>query len=146
MQTTTPPTTVSEHFLDPILELLPTCEHSRVCSTLPDHQWLPMVLTRVLHDCKSGRAFLQEYGPRLKVCPEVGSFFESLKSERRLRLLTEINEKVQRKLARRSSNPMLTDEALRDYAIYAGDGHWHSGRFTTRSSRRSSMPRVTSMD
>jgi hypothetical protein len=126
MQTTATPTTVSEHFFDPMLQLLPTCQAARVCLKLPDDQWLPMALTRVLHDCKSGRAFLQEYGPRLPVCPEVGAFFESLKSKRRLRLATELNQKLQRELARRRSGQRLTAPALRDYEIYAGDGHWHA--------------------
>jgi hypothetical protein len=126
MQTTATPTTVSQHFLDPMLQLLPACQAARVCLTLPDAQWLPMVLTRVLHDCKSGRAFLQEYGPRLPVCPEVGAFFESLKSKRRLRLVSELNQKLQRELARGPSGQMLTAPALRDFEIYAGDGHWHT--------------------
>jgi hypothetical protein len=125
MQTTATPTTVSQQFLNPLLQLLPACRAARVCLTLPDEQWLPMALARVLHECKSGRAFLQEYGSRLPVCPEVGAFFESLKSKRRLRLAAELNEKLQRQLARRASGQRLTAPVLHDYEVYAGDGHWH---------------------
>ena len=125
MQTPPTPTTVSQHFFDPILQRLPTCQATRVCLKLPDDQWFSMVLTRVLHECKSGRAFLQEYGPRLPVCPEVGSFFEALKSKRRLRLADEINQSLQRELAQEKSGQLLTARILQDFEIYAGDGHWH---------------------
>ena len=117
--------TVSEHFFEPMLRLLPACRHKRVCAELPDEQWLPMALTRVLHDCRSGRAFLQQYGPHLPVCPPVGSYFESLKSGRRLRLLAEMNAALQTELGRRPAAQTLTDRVLENFDFYAGDGHWH---------------------
>lgn len=119
------PTTVSEHFFNPIVQLLPACQATHACPRLPDEKWLPMALTRVLHDCKSGRGFLQELGTRLPVCPEVGAYFESLKSPRRLRLVAELNAKLQADLSRHASGPLASVPALQEFDLYAGDGHWH---------------------
>jgi len=83
-------TTVCEPFFKPVLNLLPDCSTTRVCPALPDSDWLQLCLARVLHECPSGRAFLQEYGGRFPQCPEVGAFFESFKSQRRERLVQEL--------------------------------------------------------
>ena len=125
MQTPSHPITVSEHLFHPMLELLPGCLAARCCPTLSDPDWLKLCLSRVLHDCKSGRAFLQQYGSAWPNCPDVGPFFESLKSKRRLRLVSELNAKLQLELARASTGLLTTAPALKDFELYAGDGHWH---------------------
>jgi hypothetical protein len=119
-------TTVCEQFFKPILNLLPDCSTTRVCPALPDSDWLQLCLARVLHECPSGRAFLQEYGGRFPQCPEVGAFFESFKSQRRERLVQELNDRLQRQLAQSNQDLLAAYPALQDFEIYAGDGHWHA--------------------
>jgi hypothetical protein len=111
MPTHLTPTTVCEQFFKPVLNLLPDCSTTRVCPALPDSAWLQLCLARVLHECPSGRAFLQEYGGRFRQCPEVGAFFESFKSQRRERLVQELNDRLQRQLAQ-STQDRLADELV----------------------------------
>ena len=117
--------TVSQQFLQPIFDLLRDCRHVRTCPKISDSQWLSMALTRVLHECKSGRAFLQEFGTRLPMTLEVSSYFESLKSARRLALLQELNTRLVMTLEGKRSHALSTDKALKGFDVYAGDGHWH---------------------
>lgn len=119
------PNTVSAKFLAPVLHLLPTCKATRSCPGLTDQDWTKLCLARILHDCRSGRAFLQQYGPALPACPEVGAYFESLKSPRRLRLVQELNGRLQGPLAAQSRGPLQEAAPLRDFECFAGDGHWH---------------------
>lgn len=119
-------TTVADHWFQPLAELLPQCrEHTRHCPVLPDPSWLRLFLARALHEVRSGRAFLQEVGHRLPDCPELGSFFESLKSSRRANLVGELNTRLAAQLARVRPDPLAQFPALDNFDVYAGDGHWH---------------------
>jgi len=57
---------VSQRLYQPLHDHLPHCDATRACPALPDVVWLQLGLAWVLHECKSGRAFLQEFGHRLE--------------------------------------------------------------------------------
>lgn len=116
---------VSLQFLQPVLTLLADCRAIRSCPGLSDEDWTKLCLVRVLHECRSGRAFLQQYGLSLPRCPEVGAYFECLKSERRLRLVQELNLRLQVLLVGAGRGPLQEVGALKDFECFAGDGHWH---------------------
>lgn len=116
---------VAANFLDPILQLLPQCQHLRPCPSLPDEAWLHLGLTRVLFEQPSGRAFLQEHAFNLPHCPPLANYFESLKSQRRLKLLVELNERLRQDIARTLPDALEAYSDLADFDLYAGDGHWH---------------------
>jgi hypothetical protein len=119
-------TTVSQQLYQPLHLQLPQCDARRACPVLPDQDWLQLGLARILHECKSGRGFLQEYGPHFPKCPELGHLFESLKSGRRARLLRELNQRLQVELARQIPDLLGSLSALADFDVFAGDGHWHA--------------------
>lgn len=106
----------------PLDGLAAHCAAFRHCPSLTDDAWLALGVTRALHDHPSGRGFLQHIGPLLPYCPELGHFFEALKSPRRLTLCQQASERVARLL---TDDPFAHLECLRDFDLYAADGHWH---------------------
>jgi hypothetical protein len=118
--------TVSQRLSQPLHEQFPHCDATRVCPALPDMDWLQMGLTRVLHECKSGRGFLQEYGGRFPQCPQRSTFFESLQSPRRAHLLQQINRLLQKQMTQQIPDRLAVLPELDGFCVYAGDGHWHA--------------------
>ena len=126
MASPSPSTTVAERFFAPLDHLLSTALHSRSCPALPDSAWLRLLVCRVLHEVPSGRAFLQQYAHLLPATPATGAFFESIKSTRRLSLLSEINAGLQGLAARMGCDPFTHFPHLNDFDVFAGDGHFHA--------------------
>ena len=116
---------VAERFLSPLANILGELTTTRRCPELPDADWLALGVLRVLHDAPSGRGFLQEVGPGLPGCPEFNHFFATLRSERRLAVCTEADELLRRSLAQSLPDALAEVHELRDFDVYAGDGHWH---------------------
>src|SRR5258708_2188823 len=95
----------------------------RNCPVLSDEDWLEIGITRALHDLGSGRGFLQQMGGLIPSCPKHSHFFETLKSVRRLGLCQQAASAV---AARLTGDPFSQIEALKDFEVYAADGHWHA--------------------
>ncbi len=117
---------VPSRFFAPVHDQLPLCSHTRQCPSLSDAAWVELGVSRVIEGSASGRGFLQNLTSQGNEPPSYTHFFETLKSTRRLKFCEEINERVL------SSNTHLIPDALAafdeldDFAIRAGDGHWHS--------------------
>lgn len=116
-------TTVNDTFFAPVLGLAEGSKHWRPCPELPDEDWLLLNLHRVLEAVPSGRAFLQEHGPRFRRQPSRTNYFGSLASGRRAALAADVN------LALIRANPLEDRLAgipeLSRYRCFATDGHWH---------------------
>ena len=119
-----------EHISDPVLrksffaplsDALASSLHQRDCPSFTDAEFLELGVTRVICDPRSGRGFLQQIGAHIQSCPQRSSFFEQLKSVRRLQMLSDVTERVATMVSTRAELP----EELADHDIYAGDGHWH---------------------
>jgi hypothetical protein len=112
---------LNETFFAPLAGLAANSRHARHCPELADEDFIRLGVTRALSDPCSGRGFLQQIGALLGSCPAPGHFFETLKSERRLALVEDVDARVAAML------PACGEElpALANYAVYAGDGHWH---------------------
>jgi len=95
--------------------------HQRDCPSFTDAEFLELGVTRVICDRRSGRGFLQQIGVHIESCPQRSSFFERLKSVRRLQMLSDVTERVATTLAPRAELP----EELAGHDVFAGDGHWH---------------------
>lgn len=116
---------VSAALFSPALDLLVDCQNTRDCPQLPDAAWIKLGLDRVLQEVPSGRAYLQQHGYRLDHCPPRANYFEALKSERRLRLLSELNDRLIESLVPALTDSLAIYPELVEFDLYAGDGHWH---------------------
>ena len=117
------PITVTDAFFEPLRGLVAASPHTRPCPEFPDEQWLRLGLARVLEPVVSGRAFLQEHGPRFADTPGRTNYFYSLASERRRDLACDVN----RALLAQATLPdrLAAIPELAQYECFAMDGHWH---------------------
>lgn len=118
-------TPLGGRFLAPLEAILPELTGMRACPELPDSDWLALGVPRVLHEVPSGRGFLQEIGPGLDNCPDVGRFFDALRSERRLALCGEADALLAASLSKVLPDALAGVAELDGFDVYAGDGHWH---------------------
>lgn len=116
---------VRDAFFAPALNLIPSLKAFRDCPRLPDAAWIHFGIDRVLQELPSGRAYLQQHGYRLDHCPPVSNYFESLKSERRLGLVGELNERLIQTLSPSFADLLDIYPELAEFDLHAGDGHWH---------------------
>jgi hypothetical protein len=119
--------TVAARFFAPALDLIPACEHQRLCHELSDADWLRVGVHRCLMSQPSGRGFLQVLGsldPGL--CPGNSHFFESLKSRRRLDLCAELNFRLCELGRALLPDALAAFAALKDFDVHAADGHFHA--------------------
>jgi len=118
-------TTVNAAFFQPLHELAAASPHARLCPEFTDDACLRLGVQRVLEASLSGRAFLQEHGPRFENPPGHSNYFATFQSERRLQVLQEVGLALVT-----TANPTLQDRLadipeLADYECFAADGHWH---------------------
>jgi hypothetical protein len=118
---------LSTRFFTPLLDLLATCAHRRHCPDLSDSDWLRLGVQRCLQPQTSGRGFLQTLAALTAPCrPENSHFFESLKSQRRLSLCTEINARLCTHARTVLPDALAAFPALAGFDVHAGDGHFHA--------------------
>lgn len=122
----TPPckSIVGIEFFKPLCRFLDLCRSRRNCPALPDELWLEAGVRRCLSLFQSGRDFLQDLADRHDTDIHRTTFFESLKSKRRLALLSEILTQVQGNMRRALPDPFAAFKCLEDFDLYAGDGHY----------------------
>lgn len=115
---------VGTEFFKPVFGFLDHSRCRRNCPALPDGLWLEVGIRRCLGLFQSGRDFLQDLAERHDTEILLTTFFESLKSKRRLALLTDILAQVQAHMRRSMPDPFAAFKCLDDFDIYAGDGHF----------------------
>ena len=122
----TPPckSIVGVEFFKPLGRFLELARSRRNCPALPDELWLEAGIRRCLSLFQSGRDFLQDLADRHDTEINRTTFFESLKSKRRLALLSEILAQAQVHMRRSLPDPFATYKCLEDFDLYAGDGHF----------------------
>ncbi len=82
-------------------------------------------MLRVLETSASGRAFLQEHGPRLGQPPTPANYFVTLHSARRQALLTGVNLTLLTTANRTLPDRLTALPELASYECFAAHGHWH---------------------
>lgn len=115
---------VGTEFFKPVFGYLDFSRFRRNCPALTDALWLEAGIRRCLGLFQSGRDFLQDLSERHDTEILLTTFFESLKSKRRLALLTDILAQIQAHMRRAMPDPFATFKCLVDFDIYAGDGHF----------------------
>lgn len=101
------------------------CVWTRNCPELSDEEFVRMGIGRCLGDSTSGRGFLQQWAMEEGKAVQVPHFFETLKSQRRLSMVKDLNERVARRMKPAAHNGLDEIEALSKFDVYAGDGHYH---------------------
>jgi len=130
--------TVGIEFLKPLDRFLDLSRSRRNCPALPDELWLEAGIRRCLGLFQSGRDFLQDLADRHDTDILRTTFFESLKSKRRLALLSEILAQVQVHMRLIQPDPFAAFKCLADFALYAGDGHFISAASHDKAKPRKS--------
>lgn len=113
-------------FFAPVYEEISNCNNTRHCPDLSDSQWVEMGVSRTLMEVTSGRGFLQQYNTMFKNPIKTGHFFETLKSERRLKFCQQLNKLLCSKINNELTDCLSEFEELKGFDVYAGDGHWHA--------------------
>ena len=115
---------VAVEFFKPILGFLEESRFRRICPALPDELWLEAGVRRCSSLFQSGWDFLQELADRHHTKTRRTTFFKSLKSKRRLALLSEILAQVQAHMRRALPDSFTAFKHLADFDLHAGDGHF----------------------
>lgn len=92
---------------------------------MSDEQYVLLGVQRVLEGSQSGRAFLQEHGPRHEKPPAPANYFASLHSARRGAVLREVNHGVLTQANGQLHDRLADISELAGYEVFAADGHWH---------------------
>ena len=116
-------TRVNDAFFQPLDGLVASSPHLYPCPEYSDEDWLRLGIQRVLERVESGRAFLQEHGPRFDYQPTRTNYFAALQSERRLELARDVNRRLLTAAALPDHLAQLPE--LKRYQCFALDGHWH---------------------
>ena len=115
---------VGAEFFKPLWRFLDLSRFRRNCPALPDALWLEAGIRRCLSLFQSGRDFLQDFADHHEVEILRTTFFESLKSKRRLALLSEVLAQTQVEMRGSLPDPFAAFKCLNDFDLYAGDGHF----------------------
>jgi hypothetical protein len=114
---------VNDAFFQPLTGLAATSPHTYPCPEFSDADWLHLGIQRVLERVESGRAFLQEHGPRFDYQPTRANYFVALQSERRRDLAREVNLRLLAAAVLPDRLAQISE--LQNYQCFALDGHWH---------------------
>jgi hypothetical protein len=115
---------VRNQFLEPLLAVYHHATMIRNCPAESDWDWLTKGVDRVLSNVRSGRDFLQTFQMFWQRELQVGPYFETLASERRLGMVAECSGLRRRRVDALRSSPLATFASLALFDLYAGDGHY----------------------
>jgi len=115
---------VRNQFLQPLRAVYGQATTLRNCPVESDWDWLAKGVDRVLSTARSGRDFLQTCQPFWPRELQVGPYFETLASERRLGMVAECSGLLRRQVDACRPSPLAVFAALAAFDLYAGDGHY----------------------
>lgn len=114
-------------FFAPIEKAFRDSTATRSCWEYPDQEHIESGVGRVLAQVQSGRDWVQKLRMWMNNRLSVSTFFKALKSERRLRLVKEIDGHVCGQLDETTEpehDPLSAHEELNGFDVYASDGHY----------------------
>jgi Transposase DDE domain len=115
---------VQNQFLEPLHTVYHQATRIRNCPAESDWDWLTKGVDRVLSNVRSGRDFLQTFQMFWRREIQVGPYFETLASARRLGMVAECSGLRRRRVDACRQSPLATFESLASFDLHAGDGHY----------------------
>jgi hypothetical protein len=115
---------VRHQFLEPLRAVYDQATTIRKCPAESDWDWLTKGVDRVLSNVRSGRDFLQTFQRFWRRELQVGPYFETLASARRLGMVEECSTLLRRRVDTLRPSPLSQFESLALFDLYAGDGHY----------------------
>jgi len=115
---------VRHQFLEPLRAVYDQATTIRQCPAESDWDWLTKGVDRVLSTARSGRDFLQSFQLFWERAVQVGPYFETLASARRLGMVAECSALLRRRVDALRVSPLAQFESLAPFDLYAGDGHY----------------------
>jgi Transposase DDE domain len=122
-----------EHFIAPLLPFQVAAKNQYRCHAVTDEAWVRAGLQRVIGQHDSGCAFIQNRVLRGIMNLTKSNYFESCKSPRRYQHLKGLTEDFLHHYSQHAlKNKHLFEgqtkinETLKDFHLYAGDGHFHA--------------------
>lgn len=116
-----------QRFFQPVADAYSRSCKRYDCQEFSDLDFVEMGINRCVSASGTGRDFLQFHGDNGRKTVNVDLHFKALKSERRLANLQSINALVTPLLDQHVEDAFASIAELDGFAIYAGDGHYHSG-------------------
>lgn len=119
---------VIDLFHQPLRDALEHTRHVRRIAKLDDLQYLKCGVDRVLDASLSGREWVQKAAGVFNAPITVSSYFFALNSPRRLELITDVDAWIRNRADQRpgKADPLAEHNELKDYAVFATDGHEHA--------------------
>lgn len=121
-----PDSPVFRRFFQPAHDALSGSKSRFLCRRISDEDYLAAGVLRCVSDSRTGRDFLQRHGDGGGADIPVDLFFKAIQSKRRFNNLASINAGLAPTMAASSVDPFASIPELKDFAIYAGDGHYHA--------------------
>ena len=115
---------VRNQFLEPLLAVYQQATTLRQCPAESDWGWLTKGVDRVLSTVRSGRDFLQTFQLFWSRALQVGPYFETLASARRLAMVAECSALLRQRVDDLRPSPLASFAPLAGFDLYAGDGHY----------------------
>jgi len=115
---------VRHQFLEPLRAIYAQATTIRQCPAESDWDWLTKGVDRVLSNVRSGRDFLQTFQIFWQREVQVGPYFETLASARRLGMVAECSALLRRRVDALRVSPLAEFESRAPFDLYAGDGHY----------------------
>jgi hypothetical protein len=116
-----PASAVRNQFLAPLRTVYAQATTRRNCPAESDWDWLTKGVDRVLANVRSGRDFLQTFQMFWARELQVGPYFETLASARRLAMVAECSALLRQQVDTRRAAPLAQFAALATFELYAGD-------------------------
>ena len=116
---------VFQQFFSPVVDCYLNSHKQYDCQALTDLDFIEMGTVRSLSDSDTGRDFVQRHADHGRLNIGLDLFFKSLKSQRRIDNLYSVNQLVKPLLDQDADDPFVEITELNNFAIYAGDGHFH---------------------
>lgn len=120
-----PTSPVLARLIAPLADAYSGSQRRYECRGIGDLDFLESGVSRCISAVSSGRDFLQQHADNGRKEIERTLFFKALKSARRLENLVSVNLNVASLMGSRLADPFAEIEALSDFDILAGDGHFH---------------------